>query len=166
MLYDTTSLRRQDRAFTEEAACHLLQHSEHGVLCLQDSDGGGYGIPLNYVWDGATHIYMHCAPEGHKLECIRLAPRATFVVTGPARILPALFSTAYESVLVHGTIGEVTDEEEKRHALMLLIRKLTPQEASRGKQYIARGIQATTVLRFSIRQICGKAHRSQTGSPA
>ena len=52
------------------------------------------------------------------------------------------------------------DEEEKIHALRLLIEKLTPQETHRGEQYIARAVQATAVIRLRITGICGKAHRA------
>lgn len=160
MRYDTSSLRRQDRALPEETACQLLSESESGILCLQDTAGGGYGVPLNYVWDGAEALYMHCAGEGHKLDCLRQEPRVTFVVTGSSRILPAKFSTAYESVLVHGRACIVEAEHEKLRALQLLIQKLTPQEQARGDEYIARAIHATTVIRLSIERVCGKAHRS------
>ena len=37
---------------------------------MQDVDGSGYGVPLNYVWDGNHSIYIHCAPEGHKLHAL------------------------------------------------------------------------------------------------
>lgn len=160
MRYDTSTLRRQDRALPEEAACQLLQESKSGVLCLQDTVGGGYGIPLNYAWDGAEALYMHCAGEGHKLNCLRQEPRATFVVTGSNSILPDKFSTAYESVLVHGRAHIVEAEDEKLHALQLLIQKLTPQEQARGEEYIARAIHATTVIRFCIDRFSGKAHRA------
>ncbi len=160
MQYDTTSLRRQDRALPEEAARRLLRESEFGTLCLQDTAGGGYGIPLNYVWDGGDALYMHCACEGHKLDCLRQEPRATFVVTGGTCILPARFSTAYQSVLVHGPARIIEPEEEKIRALQLLIQKLTPQEQPRGDEYIARAIHATTVIRLSIERVCGKAHRA------
>ena len=160
MRYDTSSLRRQDRALPEETACQLLSESESGILCLQDTAGGGYGVPLNYVWDGAEALYMHCAGDGHKLDCLRQEPRVTFVVTGSSRILPAKFSTAYESVLVHGRACIVEAENEKIRALQLLIQKLTPQEQARGDEYTARAIHATTVIRLSIERVCGKAHRS------
>ena len=160
MRYDTSTLRRQDRALPEDAACQLLQESKSGVLCLQDTAGGGYGVPLNYVWDGAETLYMHCAGEGHKLDCLRQEPRVTFVISGSSRILPAKFSTAYESVLVHGRACIVEAENEKIRALQLLIQKLTPQEQARGDEYIARAIHATTVIRLSIERVCGKAHRS------
>ena len=160
MRYDTSSLRRQDRALPEESACQLLSENESGILCMQDTAGGGYGVPLNYVWDGAEALYMHCAGEGHKLDCLRQEPRVTFVITGSSRILPAKFSTAYESVLVHGRACIVEAENEKIRALQLLIQKLTPQEQARGGEYIARAIHATTVIRLSIERVCGKAHRS------
>ncbi len=160
MKYDTNSLRRQDRALPESDAHQLLHSVPYGILCLQDTNGGGYGIPLNYAWDGADTLYMHCAGEGHKLDCLRQEPRATFVLTGDNSILPAKFSTAYESVLVHGIAQIVETEDEKFRALQLLIQKLTPQEQARGDEYIARAIHATTVIRFSMNHICGKAHRA------
>ena len=160
MKYDTSVLRRQDRALPREEACELLQNSEYGILCMQELGGGGYGIPLNYVWDGGECLYMHCAPLGHKLDCLAHSSRVTFVITGANRILPEKFSTAYASLLVHGEAQVVTDEEEKIQALRLLIQKLTPQEAHRGEQYIARAVQATGVIRLRITGSCGKAHRA------
>ena len=160
MQYDTSHLRRQERALPREEAFQLLHTAEFGTLCLQDTEGGGYGVPLNYVWDGGERIYMHCAPSGHKLNCLAQEPRVTFVVTGRMRILPEEFSTAYESVLVHGHARQVLNESEKRQALQMLIEKLTPQEAARGAQYISRAIKATCVLCLSISTICGKAHRA------
>ncbi len=160
MKYDTSALRRQDRALPRKEACELLQNSEYGTLCMQEIGGGGYGVPLNYVWDGKDCLYMHCAPAGHKLECLAQSSGVTFVVTGPNRILPEKFSTAFESVLLHGVAEVVADEAEKVQALRLLIQKLTPQEAHRGDQYITRAAQATAVIRLRITSICGKAHKA------
>lgn len=160
MKYDTSVLRRQDRALPRETAYELLRTCEYGTLCMQEIGGGGYGVPLNYVWDGKDCLYMHCAPAGHKLECLGQSSGVTFVVTGPNRILSEKFSTAFESVLVHGVAEVVADEAEKVQALKQLIEKLTPQEAHRGEQYIARAVQATGVIRLRITTICGKAHKA------
>lgn len=160
MLYDTTQLRRQDRALSQESAYKILAESEFGTLCLQDIGGGGYGIPLNYVWDGAESLYMHCASSGHKLDCLRKESRATFVVTAGHRILSEQFSTAYESVLVHGNAVSVCSEEEKIRALQQLIQKLTPKHLIQGENYIHRAARATTVIRFQIDRICGKANHA------
>lgn len=166
MLYNTTNLRRKDRCMAEADARQLLSTSTHGILCLQAPTGGGYGIPLNYAWNEADCIFMHCASEGFKMKCIETNPLASLVVTGSSRLLPAQFSTAYESVVVQGRVDIVTDAAEKRQALKLLIHRLTPGEAARGAEYIGRALAATTVLRLRIREFCGKAHRTHTGSPA
>ena len=70
MKYVNDTVRRQDRLMDEERALELLRESEYGVLSMQDVDGSGYGVPLNYVWDGDHSIYIHCAPEGHKLQAL------------------------------------------------------------------------------------------------
>ena len=166
MHYETTNLRRKDRALNETDARQILQSGEYGVLSLQAPEGGGYGVPMNYVWDGADSLYLHCAGEGFKLCCLQAQPKASFVIIRHHNILPEKFSTAYESVILQGECNIVTDDEEKRAALMLLIRKLTPGETARGAAYIDRALAITTVLRFSINSFCGKAHRNHTGSPA
>lgn len=33
---------------------------------MEDIDGGGYAVPIDYVWDGEECICVHCAQEGHK----------------------------------------------------------------------------------------------------
>lgn len=153
-------MRRQDRVLPECDSLALLRDASHGVLSLQEPTGGGYGVPMNFAWDEAGHLYLHCAPAGHKLECLQREPRACFVITGTSRILPAQFSTAYESVLLHGEVRLVDEPEEKVRALRMLIQKLAPQEAERGEQYIHRAVNATAVLRFHIERICGKAHHA------
>ena len=70
MKYVNDTVRRQDRLMDEDRARELLRTSEYGVLSMADTDGTGYGIPVNYVWDGADSIYIHCAPEGHKLDAL------------------------------------------------------------------------------------------------
>ena len=70
MKYSNEQVRRQDRLMDEAAARRLLKEGEYGILSMQSEDGGGYGIPVSYVWDGGDLIYIHCAPEGRKLRCI------------------------------------------------------------------------------------------------
>ena len=166
MHYETTNLRRKDRALPETDARLILHEEEYGVLSLQAPEGGGYGVPLNYAWNGADSLYLHCAGEGFKLSCLQAQPKASFVIIRNHSILPEKFSTAYESVILQGECSIVTAETEKRAALQLMIQKLTPGETARGAAYIDRALAATTVLRFSINSFCGKAHRNHTGSPA
>ena len=85
MNYQNDSIRRQDRLLDQPEATELLRRGEYGILCMQRPEGGGYGVPLNYVWDEADAIYIHCAPEGRKLHCLRECDRVTFCIVGAAR---------------------------------------------------------------------------------
>lgn len=161
-MYDTTHLRRQDRAMDEQAATRLLAEAQHAVLAMQNICGGAYAVPMDYVWDGGKFIYMHCAPQGYKLECLAACPAVSLVITGAARTLPHMFSTAYESLVVQGECLVVDDAAEKRNALHLLLRKYTPEHLDRGYAYAERALEHTTVLRLCISTWCGKAHLARS----
>lgn len=156
---DNSCIRRRDRQLDEQSAQQLLRVAEFGTLCLQDTAGGGYGVPLHYVWDGADSLYLHCAPEGHKLDCLAAEPRACFVITGRSHILPEAFSTAYESLLLSGEVSPVADETEKLFALRSFLTKYTPQAGERGLHFLRHAATRTTVLRFHICSVSGKTNR-------
>lgn len=100
--YDNGAVRRQDRLLDESAACELLRAGEYGVLSMQAEEGGGYGIPISYVWDGGAYIYLHCAPEGRKLRALDRCAGVSFCVVGRTEVHPSMFTTAYESIVVRG----------------------------------------------------------------
>lgn len=158
--YETTSpIRRRDRQLSEPAAMQLLTEATYGILCMQDTAGGGYGIPLHYVWDGAETLYLHCATEGHKLDCLAAEPRAVFIITGNCRILPESFSSAYESLLLRGRVGTVTTETDKNAALQGFLNKYTPEAGERGAHFLLHASHRTTMLRFRILSVSGKENR-------
>lgn len=162
MKYTTTELRRQDRAMGEAEARRLLAEGEVAVLAMQQPDGGAYAVPLNYVWDGESSIYMHCAPEGHKLDCLAACAQVCLVITGSVEVLPQLFSTAYESLVIQGEVAVVESAEEKLRALHLLLQKYTPEHLPTGQAYAARAAEQTLVLRLVISSWSGKKHRRST----
>lgn len=161
MNYDNSSVRRRDRQLDEPAARRLLKKAEYGVLCMQALHGGGYGVPLHFVWDGADGVYLHCAREGYKLECLAAEPRACLVITGKNRILPEAFSTAYESLLLHGEVSAVIDEEERHAALHSFLEKYVPESGERGQTFLHHAAARTMVLQFRILSASGKTNRGK-----
>ncbi len=156
---DNSRIRRKDRQPEEHAARQLPETAEFGTLCLQDTAGGGYGVPLHYVRDGEETLYLHCAPEGHKPDCPAAEPRACFVITGRSSILPEAFSTAYESLLLRGDVSTVTEASEKLSALRAFLTKYTPQAGERGQHFLRHASARTAVLRFRIHSAGGKTNR-------
>ena len=159
MEYLNETVRRQDRLLEEEKALRLLQTAEYGILSMQAVGGGGYGIPVNHVWDGARSIYIHCAPEGEKLRCISACERISFCVVGATHLVPDKFTTGYESIVLTGTARTGLSETERMKALELLLDKLSPEDKVVGMKYAEKSFHRTEIIRLDIDNWSGKCKR-------
>lgn len=155
MKYNNINIRRQDRLLDEEKATDLLRRAEYGVLSMTNKEEP-YGVPLNFVWDGATCLYIHCAPEGRKLRMLKDNPNVSFCVVGKVNLHPRQLTTAYESIVIQGQASIVESEEEKRNALQLFIEKLAPDYVDVGRKYIEKSFHRTSVLRIDVNEWSGK----------
>lgn len=151
-------IRRKDRVWEKEEAVRLLEEGEYGFLAMEGTDGYGYGLPLSFVKE-ADHLYFHCAPEGYKLECLARNPKVTFCVVGPTQVIPHQFTTAYESVLAFGQMQTEIAEEERRHALRLLVEKYASAYREIGEKYIAKSFHRTHILRLDLETVTAKCKR-------
>lgn len=160
MDYRNDRVRRQDRLLEQSRAQELLEEGEYGFLSMQLPDGGGYGVPVNYAWDGGSSIYLHCAPEGRKLDCIRQHPDVSFCVVGRTEVHPSRFTTAYESILLRGEAHTDLPEQERRKALELILEKYSPQDKEVGRKYAEKSFHRTEVIRLDIRTWSGKCKKT------
>lgn len=162
MKYNNETVRRQERLLTEDEAIYLLRTGEYGVLSMienTDKETGGYGIPLNYVWDGNNSIYFHCAPEGYKLECLKKNPKVSLSVIGHTKVISHKFTTAYESILIRGNVVMNLSEEERRKALILILDKYSPADKEIGLKYIEKSFYRTNIIRLDIVEASGKTKK-------
>lgn len=159
MNYSNEKIRRQDRLLDEETARLLLKNGEYGVLSMQTPEGGGYGIPVNFVWDGTCFIYLHSAPEGEKLRCIASCNRVSFCVTGKTNVVSNKFTTGYESIILKGEAKTGLREEERRAALKLFIAKYSPEDTETGLKYIEKSFHRTEIIRLDVHEWTGKCKR-------
>lgn len=156
MEYNNDVVRRQDRLLDEASAVRLLSEAEWGVMSMTDEDGAPYGLPVNYVWDGNHSLYIHCAPEGRKLRCLDHDNRVSFTVVGRVNLLPAKFTTEYESLVLAGSVVRHLDDDEKRYALELLLDKLSPNDKEIGMKYAVSSFHRVEILRLDISTWSGK----------
>ena len=151
-------MRRKDKAMQDGDIIGLLQNGEYGVLSTVDGNEQPYGVPLNYVLMNNC-IYFHCALEGHKLDNLALNHKVSFCVVGRTNLLPAEFSTEFESVIVFGR-ASVIEGEERYQALNALIEKYSPDFVSEGGVYIEKFDSRTRVVKIEIKRMTGKAKMS------
>ncbi len=149
-------MRRKDRQLTTEAALHILETGEYGILSTVGTDGIPYGVPVSYVCQNGI-IYFHCAQGvGLKVENMLHQPKVCFTVVGATQVLPEKFSTRYESAIVFGTVREATD---KRTGLTLLQEKYSPAFPEEGKQHIQSSYEKVAVYEITIEQLTGKGRQ-------
>ncbi|MBQ7515587.1 MAG: pyridoxamine 5'-phosphate oxidase family protein [Schwartzia sp.] len=147
-------MRRQDRQLSEAAARQLLEEGEYGVLATVGEDDWPYGVPLSYVYDDGK-IYFHGATAGQKADNLRHQPRASFTVVGATHVLPAKFSTAYESTIAFGVVRPVPPEQQAA-ALLLLARKYCYDYMDRAESYARESVGNVGVYCLEIQHLTGK----------
>lgn len=147
-------IRRKDRIWNSEESDELLSNAEYGFLAFAD-ENSGYGIPISYARE-ENKLYFHCAPEGRKLEALKNCANVSFAVVGKTRVRPNEFTTSYQSVIAQGKISQVFEEEEKRKALRLLLKKYSKGFEDIGEKYIDSSIGRTAVLRLDIEFVSAK----------
>jgi len=152
-------MRRAERQVTELAEISgILSRCEVGHLGVVD-DEGPYVVPLTFahaVRDGRIVVYVHGADKGRKAAAIALDPRVCFEAEVRVRtiVTPAIqdLSVAYESVVGEGTARVVTDADEAREAVRLIVDKYVP---GRGAEVTA-DMPPVTVLAFDLDHVVGK----------
>ncbi len=161
MKYVNENVRRQDRLLEEKEAFGLLRLGEFGVLSMVEvgEEAGGYGIPISYAWDGKDSIYFHCAPKGHKINCLEQNPNASFCVVGRTNVISNKFTTEYESIILRGTVSTELSDDERTKGLVLILEKYCPDNRETGLKYIEKSFDRTGVIRLDISTISGKTKR-------
>ena len=160
MKYITDTIRRQDRVLDEARTMALLDEAEYGVLSLVDAAGKPYGVPVNYVFDpSAGAAYVHCAPEGRKLDCLKAHPEVSLCVVDRTRVVPGKFTTEYESVVAEGVARMCLSDEEKLHAIRLLLQKLDPDHVDAGMRATQGSFHRLEVVRIDFTTCTGKCKK-------
>lgn len=143
----------------QEQIENLLHTAPYGFLSVGITDNGYvYGVPISFVYDQeANKIYFHGAAEGQKLELLEQGKKVTFCVVGSTKVIPEKFTTAYESVMVFGTIDLHLSDDEKRKVMNLVIQKFSSEYKTMGEKMVERSLDKISAYSIDIQHITGKA---------
>ena len=112
-------MRRKDRERDENFALEVADKCDYAVMSMIDTTGKPYCIPLSIARDGSS-IYFHCAKEGFKIDCLKNNNNVCISCVGHTKNVPEEFTTEFDSAIIRGKAFEVTENEEKIHALKLI----------------------------------------------
>lgn len=169
-------MRRKDREMDRDFGLYVIDQARFAVLTTTDKEGRAYAIPVSPARLGDS-IYLHSAPEGHKIENLKFNPAVTMVFVGDTHIPEPIkpeeydalvasgqvaslvankFTTEYESAILTGTASFVTDNEEKMKGLRVISEKYTPENMPYFEAAAMSGMSRLVVLRIDIETITAK----------
>ena len=153
-------MRRNDRQITDLSRIEsILNGAKYLHLGLFDEEFP-YVVPMHYGYrceNGRLTFYVHCAEQGHKLECLRKNNRVLLEIDRQLSLIPAEspcgYGAEYECFMGRGTAAVVENLSEKQQALALLLRLQTGRSFEIS-QAMAAGV---TVLRIDVISYSAKA---------
>lgn len=151
-------MRRKDREITSfQEILEIIEKCDTCRIALND-EGFPYIVPLNFgheVQGEQVFFYFHAATEGKKLDLIAKDNRATFEMDCDHNFIlyekQMNCTMGYASVIGHGTI-EIVPDEEKYDALKILMRHYHAEDFRFNTDMIG----VTTVLKMTVHDMAGK----------
>lgn len=145
-------MRRKERDCTSPAyAEEMFRVSE--VITVAFNDGEfPYSVPLSFAEVNGA-LYVHCALEGHKLDCLKHDHHVHFSMYEYIGVDKELATVRYKCLMGTGLAELVDDMDEKQAALAALSSKY---ESKCTLPVPEKMLAATAVVRITILSMSGK----------
>ena len=167
-----TAIRRKERAVNDEAWIQdLLQRAPFGVMATV-VEGRPFTVARNFAYDKEKHaIYMHGARKGRTYTTIQTSEQVCLNVSEMGRLLPAKralnFGVEYSGVVIFGRASLVTDSDEAKQGLQLILDKhfphLRPDQDYEPVSDV--DLKITAVIRIDIDSWSGKQKKAPDDFP-
>ena len=159
-------MRRKDREVTDPMRiADIISRCTCCRIGFCD-DGEVYIVPLNFgyeIKDNDYTFYFHGAKEGRKIDLIHKNPEVGFEMdTDPAVYTIGKsetacdYTTRFQSVIGSGIVSIVSEIEEKKLGLSLLMEHNT---GKREWAFHEKMVEAVTVFKLKVTKLSCKEHR-------
>ncbi len=167
----TNQPTRKERAKDETWIKAFLHRVPFGMLATE-YQGQPFIKPTNFAYDEDEQaIYIHGALLGRMRDNLEHNPRVSFCVAEMGRLLPAdtamEVGVEYASVVVFGTAEVVTDADEARHGLQMLLDRYFPhlKPGVDYREILPEELEQTAVYRIKIESWSGKEDHAREDFP-
>jgi hypothetical protein len=149
-------MRRKDKEITDRRIIdELLKTARVCRIALVDA-GEPYIVPVNYGYrDNA--LYIHSAAAGRKMDILRRNNRVCFEIESPAATIQhpeaCHWGTRARSLIGYGRVEIITDREEKRRGLDIIMAHHGKTDAN---LYDEKQLTAVVILKLTIESLVGK----------
>ena len=152
-------MMRREREVTDLAEIKaMLDKAKVIHLGLCDGDQP-YVVPMNYGYvleNGTLTFYLHGALQGYKYDVMRQNPKVSFSVETDVEPfegdVACQYGTCYSCVMGRGTISILTDSEERKSAMTILMKTQTGKDFT----FTDRLLSAVTMMRIDVTEFTAK----------
>jgi len=151
-------LRRKDKAIVDRKRMLDFLEGQKLVTVALSKDGKPYLFTADYGFDRKSKsIFVHCAKKGKKIDYIGANPVVWGQVMEDLGYVQGECDHKYRTVQFNGKAELVTDIEEKRKALNIMIDRLE-DEPEKGKRELIdkSGLKNVLIIRIKIVGLSGK----------
>lgn len=158
-------MRRSDREVRDlESILNIIHNCSCCRLGFVD-DAEVYIVPLNFGFERKEEtlvFYFHSAKEGRKIDLIAKNPRVGFELDTPPEIyaqngdIACNYSARYQSIIGTGVVSIVTDLEEKKRGLLLLMEHVTQKG---DWAFDEKMIDSVAVFKLEVAKLSCKEHK-------
>jgi nitroimidazol reductase NimA-like FMN-containing flavoprotein (pyridoxamine 5'-phosphate oxidase superfamily) len=115
---------------------------------------------LNYGYEKNT-IYIHSASEGKKIDFLRTNNKVCFEIEDTIEIvkkdLSCEWATKYRSLIGYGTVEIITDFEQKKRGLDII---MSQHGKAENNVYKENQIEKMVILKLTIENVSGKQSKN------
>jgi nitroimidazol reductase NimA-like FMN-containing flavoprotein (pyridoxamine 5'-phosphate oxidase superfamily) len=120
------SMRRNDKEIKDPEVIREIFINASVCRLGLPTDGLPYIVPVNFAWAKGI-IYFHSAAKGRKMTLLQKHPRISFEMELSGEIIrdpeACNWTTKYRSLMGTATPSIITDAEEKKKAMDLIMKK-------------------------------------------
>ena len=158
-------MRRKDREITDRQAIFGIIESCQCCRIGFHDDGEVYIVPLNFGFEYEEErivLYFHGAKEGRKIDLIAKSPRVGFEMDTNYEVYAknnsgtaCTYTARFQSVIGTGKVSIVSDANEKKHGLLLLMRHMTKKSEW---SFDEKMLNAVAVFKLEVEKLSCKEH--------
>jgi nitroimidazol reductase NimA-like FMN-containing flavoprotein (pyridoxamine 5'-phosphate oxidase superfamily) len=147
------------RMLTKNEEIEKIIHEAQVCYVGMSEEGAPYVLPMNFAFEPGF-VYLHAAPEGHKLDVLRANPRVCLNFNTGNEIfhrhkeVACSWGMKFKSVNVFGEAQFIDDYDEKYRIMQLFMIKY----AGESYEFSEPSIRNVAVIRISIEKITGKVY--------
>lgn len=151
-------MRRQELEIRSKRAMREIIAGQECMTIAMCKGKGPYLVTVTYSYDARNKsLYFHCAPVGKKIVYLKSNPIVWGQVLEDLGYVTGECEHSCRTVMFRGRAEFITDMNEKRRALGLMIDKLEEGPSEARKRLITQSsLEKASIVRVRVPELSGK----------